>query len=97
MAEVQVIARYTISAGHEDEVLGLLAQAAEAARGEPGNVSFQVYREVGNDREVVLLERYDSPESFAAHRETPHFRELVQGKIIPRLDSRGVETYPIPG
>jgi quinol monooxygenase YgiN len=95
MSELQVIARYTISAGHEDEVLGLLAQAAEAARTEPGNLSFQVYREVGNDREVVLLERYDSPDAFAAHRETPHFRELVQGKIIPRLDNRVIETYNV--
>ncbi len=95
MSELQVIARYTISAGHEDEVLGLLAQAAEAARTEPGNLSFQVYREVGNDREVVLLERYDSPDAFAAHRETPHFKELVQGKIIPRLDNRVIETYNV--
>jgi len=97
MTELQVIARYTISAGHEDEVLALLPKLAEASRGEPGALAFDVYRQVGDDRNVVLLERYASPEAFAAHRETPHFKDLALGQIIPRLQSRAVETYEVTG
>ena len=97
MTELQVIARYTISAGHEGEVLELLPRLAEASRGEPGALAFEIYRQLGDDRNIVLLERYVSPEAFAAHRETPHFKDLVLGQIIPRLDSRAVETYEVTG
>ena len=93
MSELQVIARYTISAGQEDEVLALLAKLIEAVREEPGILAFTAYRQVGDDRKVVLLERYAASEALAAHRETAHFKDLVLGQIVPRLDSRVVEIY----
>jgi quinol monooxygenase YgiN len=95
MTELQVIARYTISAGKENEVLAVLPKIAEAARTEPGNISFVAYRQLDDDREVVLLERYASREALAAHRETPHFKDLVLGQIVPLLDSRVVELYDV--
>jgi quinol monooxygenase YgiN len=95
MTELQVIARYTIAAGREDEVLALLPKLAAAARSEPGNVSFVVYRQLDDEREVVLLERYASRDAFAAHRETAHFKDLVLGQIVPRLDSRVVEAFDV--
>lgn len=93
MPELQVIARYTISAGKEAEVLALLSRLAEASRAEPGNVSFDAYLRLDDDRKVVLLERYASRDAFAAHRETPHFADLVLDRIVPLLDSRVVEEY----
>jgi quinol monooxygenase YgiN len=95
MPELQVIARYTISAGKEAEVLGLLARIAEAARTEPGNISFAVYRQLDSELEVVLLERYASRDAFAAHREAAHFKEIVLDQIIPLLESRVVEQYDV--
>ena len=95
MTELQVIARYTISAGQEDEVLAVLARVIEAVREEPGNLAFTAYRQVGDDRNVVLLERHASREALAAHRETAHFKDLVLGQIVPRLDSRVVEIYDV--
>ncbi|HEY6479249.1 MAG TPA: antibiotic biosynthesis monooxygenase family protein [Streptosporangiaceae bacterium] len=95
MTELQVIARYTISAGQEDEVLSLLATLIAAVREEPGNLDFTAYRQLGADREVVLLERYASRAALAAHRETAHFNEIVLGQIVPRLDSRVVELYDV--
>lgn len=95
MAELQVIARYTIAAGNEDEVLRLLPKLAEAARTEPGNRGFDVYRQLDDGRQVVLLERYASRDAFAEHRETPHFKELVLGQIIPLLESRVVDLYDV--
>jgi quinol monooxygenase YgiN len=96
MAQVQVIARYVVSAGKQDEVLALLSTLAEASRGEPGNLAYEFYRQVGDDRSVVLLERYASPAALAAHRETAHFNDLVLGRIVPLLDSRVAEIYDVP-
>jgi quinol monooxygenase YgiN len=95
MSQLQVIARYTVTAGKEDEVLALLARLADAARAEPGNVAFVVYRRVDDDREVVLLERYLSAAALDDHRATAHFKDLVLDQIVPLLDRREVETYDV--
>ena len=96
MSELQAIARYTITAGNEDEVHALLPRLAEASRGEAGCLAFEAYRNLDDPRDVVLLERYESAESFAAHRETPHFQDLVLKRIVPLLDTRVVETFEVP-
>jgi quinol monooxygenase YgiN len=95
MPELQVIARYTLSPGHEDEVLELLPQLAAAARTEPGCLAFEIYRGTEDPRRVILLERYTSRDALAAHRETPHFSELALGRIVPLLESREVELYDV--
>ena len=95
MPELQVIARYRLAPGNEEEVLALLPQVVEASRAEPGNVSYAVYRALDDDREVILLERYASRDAFEAHRESPHFKDLVLERIVPLLESRVVETYDV--
>jgi quinol monooxygenase YgiN/predicted GNAT family acetyltransferase len=93
MTQLQVIAHYTVTFGNEIEVASLLNQLAEATRAEPGNLSFEAYRQLNDEREIVLLERYASLDAFAAHRATGHYNDLVLGQIVPRLDNRVVETF----
>lgn len=95
MPELQVIARYRVSAGARDEVLAVLPELAEASRSEPGNLSFVAYGGLADDHELVLLERYASRAAFDAHRRTPHFQELVLGRLVALLDSRVVESYDV--
>jgi quinol monooxygenase YgiN len=95
MTQVQVIARYTISAGKGNEFFAVLPRVIEAVRTEPGNISFVAYRELDDERKVVLLERYASREALAAHRETAHFKDLLLGQIVPLLESRVVELYDV--
>ena len=93
MPALQVIARYTLAPGNEDEVLALLPQLAAATREEPGNLGFEIYRGTEDPHAVILLERYASREAFTAHRESAHFNELVLNTIVPLLESRVVELY----
>jgi len=93
VTEVQVIARYTLAAGNEENVLALLRELAAAARTEPGNLAFDVCAFVWEPRRVVLLERYVSRAAFEDHRATPHFKRLVLDQIIPLLESRVVEVF----
>jgi quinol monooxygenase YgiN/predicted GNAT family acetyltransferase len=95
MTQLQVIARYTVTFGNELEVESLLTQLADATRAEPGNLSFATFRQLDDERELVLLERYASFDAFTAHRATSHFKDLVLGQIVPRLDSRVVETFVV--
>ena len=95
MTQLQVIARYTVTFGNELEVESLLTQLAEATRTEPGNLSFATYRQLDDERKLVLLERYASLDAFMAHRATAHYNDLVLGQIVPRLDDRVVETFMV--
>jgi uncharacterized protein len=95
MTQLQVIARYTVTFGNELEVESLLTQLAEATRTEPGNLSFATYRQLHDERQLVLLERYASLDAFMAHRATVHYNDLVLGQIVPRLDDRVVETFMV--
>jgi (4S)-4-hydroxy-5-phosphonooxypentane-2,3-dione isomerase len=70
MTQLQVIARYTVTFGNELEVESLLTQLADATRAEPGNLSFATYRQLDDERELVLLERYASLDAFTVHRAT---------------------------
>ncbi|HEY0259706.1 MAG TPA: antibiotic biosynthesis monooxygenase family protein [Lacisediminihabitans sp.] len=88
-----VIATYTIAQGHESAVLELVRRLELASREEPGCISFDSYLKVGDDRALVLLERYESDRAFESHRATPHFRALVLEGIVPQLTDRRVETF----
>jgi quinol monooxygenase YgiN len=95
MAQVQLIARHTIKPGEQDAVFAALSKLIAAARTEPGNLAFEAFRSMDDERSYVLLERYASSEAVTAHRETPHFQQYVLGEIVPRLAHRTIEEYEV--
>jgi quinol monooxygenase YgiN len=95
MTELQVIARHTIAAGNEDKVYALLPQLISGARAEAGNLAFDAYPALGDRLNYVLLERYVSRAAFADHRETPHFKQIMLGQILPLLAHREIEQYDV--
>jgi autoinducer 2-degrading protein len=57
---------------------------ARGARGEPGNLRFDVLRALDDPNHITLYEVYDSDKALAAHRETPHFKRW-QAAVEPWL------------
>lgn len=96
MAEVQLIARHTMKPGVANQVLVLVERLVDAARTEPGNLAFDAYRSVRDPDSYVLLERYASREALAAHRATPHFRQIVIEQLVPLLADRTIDEFDIP-
>jgi quinol monooxygenase YgiN len=95
MPQIQLIARHTIKPGEEGAVFAALTQLITAARTEPGNLAFEAFRSMDDERSYVLLERYASSDAVTAHRETPHFQRYVLGEIVPRLANRTIEEYVV--
>ncbi|ATL25520.1 putative quinol monooxygenase [Streptomyces formicae] len=85
-----VVARYRTRSGAENTVLPLLDTVAAASRLEPGNLAYRVHQGTEDPRAIVLYEEYASEADFAAHCATPHFQEIVLGKVVPLLESRDV-------
>ena len=96
MTQQQVIARYTLVPGTEDEVLELVSRLAAASSAEPGCVSYAAFRSLDDPAQLVLLERYVSADALDEHRASAHFQELVPGRLVPLLASRVVEVYDVP-
>lgn len=85
-----VIARYRTREGAEDTVLPLLDTMAAASRAEPGNLAYRVHQGTEDPRAIALYEEYASEADFTAHCESPHFRDIVLGRVVPLLESREV-------
>ena len=62
-----------IKPGMEDAFLSASRANQADARQEPGNRRFDIYRSKDNASHFLFAEEYDSEESAAKHRETPHF------------------------
>jgi len=88
-----VVARYRTKPGTTEEVLGHLGRMAAQTRDEPGNISYEFFRGVEDDRKIVILESYHTAEDFDLHRQTQHFLTIGAVHIIPELEARTVSTY----
>ena len=42
---------------------------------------------------ILLYEHYVDQSALEAHRNTPHFKEIIDGSIAPLLDKREREFY----
>lgn len=87
-----VVARYRTKPGATDAVLKHLGNLAKETRNEPGNISYEFFRGVEDNRKIVILESYHTADDFELHRQTPHFLHIGATHIIPELESRTVAT-----
>lgn len=84
-----LLARYRAEAGQGDLVERTLVLMAEAVgRDEPACRVYRAARSTEDRDMFVLYEEYEDESALLAHRETPHFRELIEGVIVPVLVSR---------
>lgn len=88
-----VVARYRTKPGTTDKILKHLGEMAAETRNEPGNIAYEFFRGVEDDRKIVILESYHTPEDFDLHRQTQHFLTIGATHIIPELESRTVTTF----
>ncbi|WP_167044176.1 putative quinol monooxygenase [Salinibacterium sp. ZJ454] len=95
MAELQVIARYTVLDGKSDEVKQLLLQLQSATRAEQANLAYDVSQDITDCRRFVILERYVNAAGFDQHLGSDHFISLAANQIVPLLERREVERIAV--
>src|SRR5918998_5691114 len=84
-----LLARYHVQEGKGDSVEEALREMGEAVRrDEPQCLTYRAARSTEDPDVFVLYEEYEDEAALLAHRETPHFRELIEGRIVPLLVSR---------
>jgi quinol monooxygenase YgiN len=93
---IVLVAKYHVKAGRGDEVAAALRRMAPLVKaGEPGCALYQACRAQDNPDQFLLYEHYEDQAALLAHRETPHFKEIIEGTIAPLLEKRERELYEL--
>lgn len=92
---IALVARYTVCAGREEEVAARLQALAPLVRAEAGCSEFLVHVSPQDARRILLYEQYLDEQALAAHRETPHFKAVIEGQVLPLLAEREREVYRV--
>lgn len=92
--QIVVIARWRMDEARVAEVLELVGTLRQQSLAEPGCLGYEVFRDTNAPGSLLLLERYRDNAAIEAHRQAPHYRELVVERIIPLLSDRQVELLP---
>ncbi|WP_336518036.1 putative quinol monooxygenase [Pollutibacter soli] len=87
---VYVFATWQVKDGQTENVLSLLKEVAEASRNEKGNLFYKIHQSIADRNTIVLSEGYADQTAVNEHRDSPHFKEIVIGKIVPLLEKREV-------
>jgi (4S)-4-hydroxy-5-phosphonooxypentane-2,3-dione isomerase len=91
---IVLVAKYTVKTGQGDAVEAALRRMAPlVAAGEPGCTLYHANRSTENPDIFLLYEHYTDQAALEAHRATPHFKEIIEGTIVPMLDARQRELY----
>jgi quinol monooxygenase YgiN len=93
---IVLVAKYTVQPGKQGEVIAALQRMTPLVKQhEPGCHLYQVSRSQDNPDLLMLYELYADEAAVQAHRETPHFKEIIEGTVAPLLAKRERELYEL--
>ena len=93
---IALVARFQVKEGNIDTVIQALEEMAPlVAELEPDCSLYTVNRSREDSNLILLYERYADMEAIAFHRETPHFKEIIEGRVAPLLESREREFFDV--
>jgi len=93
---IVLVARYYGKPGQGDAIEAALKQMAPLVTAkEPGCKLYQVCRSQENLDNFLLYEHYVDEAALQQHRETPHFKQIIEGTIAPLLEKRERELYTL--
>jgi len=93
---IVLVARYHGKAGQGDAIEAALKRIAPlVAAQEPGFRLYHPCRSQDNPDLFLLYEHYMDEAALLGHRETPHFKEIIESTIMPLLEKRERELYTL--
>lgn len=93
---IVLVAKYHVKQGKGEEVAAALKKMAVLVKAdEPGCTLYHACRSADDPDFFMLYEHYAGKAALAAHRNTPHFKEIIEGTIVPLLDDRERELYEL--
>jgi quinol monooxygenase YgiN len=69
-----------------EHVAALLREAARLSRQEPGCLTFEACHSQNDPSVFVLVERWESKESWEVHKTARAFTEIYQPQVLPLVE-----------
>ena len=88
-----VVAQWEAKEGQADKVAAILDQFLPEAQKDPGAKLFLISRARENPAQFLFYELFEDEAAFEAHQQTPHFKALIVGEGVPRLNKRERTQY----
>lgn len=86
--------KYFVKDGCIEEVLSNLRDmAVRVSATEPGCLSYKVWQSRDEANVLLLEELYSDDNALEAHRQTEHFKTILEAKVLPMLKDRVREFY----
>ncbi len=90
-APVVVVAHWQTTGDAMNTVLASIEELVPQSLAEPGCLGYEAFRSLTDETALVLIERYRDDEALEAHVASPHYQEIVVGRVRPLLTGRQVE------
>lgn len=90
---IVLAAKYQCKPGMGDKVEEALREMIPLVEQETGCIHYLVNRSKENPDAFLLFEQYEDEAALARHSETPYFKRIVLGTVIPLLDQRERSLY----
>ena len=90
-----VVATWEARDGEADNVAAILARFVTQAQQEQGVKLFLVHRAKENTAQFLFYELFEDEAAFTAHQQTAHFKALILGEGVPRLNRRERVQYSV--
>jgi quinol monooxygenase YgiN len=88
---VVVVAHWQTTDDALETVLASIAELRPLSLAEPGCLGYEAFRSLTEETALVLIERYRDDAALEAHAGSPHYQEIVVGRVRPLLTDRRVE------
>lgn len=76
-------------AAHVDTLRGLLTEAMQLSRQEPGCLRFDVYHSTADVRRFTLVEHWESQEALDGHRLGTAYTQIYKPQVMPLVEREG--------
>lgn len=91
---IVLMARYTVQPGQTEKVLEHLREMGERVKAdEPECRMYRVHKPLDHEDLLLLYEVYVDSAGIEAHKNTKHYQEIIEGKVVPLLIKRERELY----
>lgn len=91
-----LVVKFYAKSGLGDTVAAALQRMASLVEAnEPGCMFYHVCRARNNPDIFLLYEQYVDDQAMAVHRNTPYFKEIIEGELFAILEKREPEFYTL--
>jgi len=84
-----------VKPGAEEKCKEYIRLLHEQSRQEPGCLLYVGHQSLENPRKFLFYEQYKDQAALDFHRNTPHYKQYVNGGLDPIVESRSRELYAV--